>query len=226
MTPPRDGLSKTPKRGWSRTAVVITSIWVLVFAAAFVLASVYTDDDPKTDEASGFGALAGIVGILLTVLYLAVSRIRTSAQVADVLGAIGLFVAGAALSAAIGAPDAGVLLGGAAAGVFVWMRHRRRPHMPVPPPAPGRRCPHCQELFRCDLIRCPHCLAESQPWVWHSNAWWAQSRTGTWQWLDEAAGTWRWYEDGTPSTSSWTSEATAGGRASSTPDADGATADA
>ena len=199
MTPTGPTHTSLTKARRHRTAIVLVSIWMLVFAAAFVLAAVYADDDPKTDEAAGFGALAGLVGIVLTVVYLGVSRIRSRAQVVDVLGAVGLFAAGSALAAAVGEPDAALFFGGIPAGVFVWWRHRGRPKTPMPPPAPGRRCPNCQELFRSDLSRCPHCGAESQPWVWHSNAWWAQSRTGAWQWLDESAGTWRWYEDGTPS---------------------------
>jgi hypothetical protein len=188
-----------------RTALAIAAIWILVLVAAFVLVALFADDNPSTDEGAGAGALAAIVGALLTALYLALSRKPSQAQVTDALGAVGLFVAGVALAAAVGAADGALIFGGVLAGLYLWARHRRRPRTPMPPPAPGRRCPACNQVFRADASECPHCGAESEPWIWHSDAWWARSREGAWQWLDEAAGTWRWYEDGTPSGSGETS---------------------
>ena len=46
---------------------------------------------------------------------------------------------------------------------------------------------------------CPHCGAESSPWLPHAGVWWAQTKDGDWQWLDEKGNnSWRWYKDGTP----------------------------
>jgi len=49
-------------------------IWVVVFVAAFIVAGFFPDDDPTTDDSSGAGALAFVVGSVLTVIYLAVSK--------------------------------------------------------------------------------------------------------------------------------------------------------
>ena len=53
---------------------VIVLIWVAVFVGAFIAAAVFADDNPSTDEGSGFGALAGIVGAVLTGIYFAVTK--------------------------------------------------------------------------------------------------------------------------------------------------------
>jgi hypothetical protein len=48
---------------------VIAFIWTWVFVAAMLAAAVFRDNDPNTDEAAGFGALAVPVGIVLTLAY-------------------------------------------------------------------------------------------------------------------------------------------------------------
>lgn len=62
-----------------------------------------------------------------------------------------------------------------------------------------RTCPNCHRAFKRTATVCPHCGAESKPWIPHAGHWWTQTDAGRWQWLDEAAKVWRWYEDGTPS---------------------------
>ena len=54
----------------------IAGIWVVVFIAAFVLAALSADDDPNTSEGAGAGALAVIVGSVLTGVYLLIQELR------------------------------------------------------------------------------------------------------------------------------------------------------
>ena len=49
-------------------------IWIAVLTAAVISAAVFADDDPTTDESSGFGALAAVVGGILTAVYLALTK--------------------------------------------------------------------------------------------------------------------------------------------------------
>lgn len=67
---------------WHPKKRTIVAIWVVVFLAAAVVAVIFQDDDPYTDESSGAGALAFIAGMAATVIYLAIgpylhSRRRT-----------------------------------------------------------------------------------------------------------------------------------------------------
>jgi tryptophan-rich sensory protein len=57
---------------WHPKKRAIAAIWVVVFLAAAVVAFIFQDDDPYTDEGSGAGALAFIVGMAATIIYLAV----------------------------------------------------------------------------------------------------------------------------------------------------------
>jgi hypothetical protein len=54
---------------------VIAVIWIVLLVLAFVAAIVFQDDDPTTDEGAGAGALVGIVGSILTGLYVGSSYV-------------------------------------------------------------------------------------------------------------------------------------------------------
>jgi hypothetical protein len=54
---------------WHPRGRIIALIWVGVFVLAFVAAALFQDNDPATDDAAGFGVLAGIVGGALTLVY-------------------------------------------------------------------------------------------------------------------------------------------------------------
>ena len=63
---------------------VIAYIWIGVLTLAFLAALFSQDEDPNTDEGAGFGALSFVVGMALTVAYLAVAKrlnARTTAEV-------------------------------------------------------------------------------------------------------------------------------------------------
>jgi hypothetical protein len=61
---------------WHPKKRSIVAIWAVVIAAAFVLAVIFQDNDPNTDEGAGAGALAFVVGMVATVAYLAVGQHR------------------------------------------------------------------------------------------------------------------------------------------------------
>jgi hypothetical protein len=61
---------------------VIAYIWIATFVAGLLLATFFQDDDPKTDDAAGAGALIFVVGGALTIAYLAVGRRLSSRNVA------------------------------------------------------------------------------------------------------------------------------------------------
>ena len=54
---------------------VIAFLWAGVFVLAFIGAAVFQDDDPATDDGAGLGALAGIAGGILTVVYVVGSSV-------------------------------------------------------------------------------------------------------------------------------------------------------
>ena len=57
---------------WHPKKRTIVAIWVVVLLAAGVVAFIFQDDDPNTDEGSGAGALAFVVGMAVTIIYLAI----------------------------------------------------------------------------------------------------------------------------------------------------------
>jgi tryptophan-rich sensory protein len=59
---------------WHPKKRAIVAIWVVVFLAAAVVAVIFQDDDPYTDESSGAGALAFVVGMAATIIYLAIGK--------------------------------------------------------------------------------------------------------------------------------------------------------
>ena len=63
---------------WNPKKRTIVAIWAVVIAAAVVLAIIFQDNDPNTDEGAGAGALAFAVGMVATVIYLAVGSYRHS----------------------------------------------------------------------------------------------------------------------------------------------------
>jgi O-antigen/teichoic acid export membrane protein len=63
---------------WHPKKRSIVAIWAVVIAAAVVLAIIFQDDDPNTDEGAGAGALAFVVGMVATTIYLAVGSYRHS----------------------------------------------------------------------------------------------------------------------------------------------------
>jgi peptidoglycan/LPS O-acetylase OafA/YrhL len=67
-----------------RDILWIAGIWTAVFALAGTAAAAFPDDDPRTDDASGAGALAAIVGGLATALYLFVRERSQARELRDV----------------------------------------------------------------------------------------------------------------------------------------------
>jgi hypothetical protein len=66
---------------WRRSdTVAVVVILSSVFVLALVAAAAFADDNPNTDEASGFGALAFIVGGVLLCIYFAVRYARPIAR--------------------------------------------------------------------------------------------------------------------------------------------------
>jgi len=61
-----------------RKTRAIVLIWAVVLSLAFLGAAFFADDDPSTDDPSGFGALAAVVGGVLTVVYLAITKPKPS----------------------------------------------------------------------------------------------------------------------------------------------------
>ena len=57
---------------WHPKKRAIVAIWVVVLVAAAVVAFIFQDDDPYTDESSGAGALAFVAGMAGTISYLAI----------------------------------------------------------------------------------------------------------------------------------------------------------
>lgn len=67
------------------------------------------------------------------------------------------------------------------------------------PTTSTRACSNCGgAMLRSDRV-CPHCAAESTPWILHAGVWWSRGKSDEWQWVDDEAHIWRWYKDGTPS---------------------------
>jgi hypothetical protein len=132
---------------WRRSdTVAVVLIWTFVFVAALVVAVVFADDDPATDEGAGAGALAFVVGGALTGTYLAVRYRRSIVnelkreagaaprrETVDIAGAIVLGVVGIVIAVIAGvslfsfeAYFCGLLLGGG----FVLVRRLRRKRAP------------------------------------------------------------------------------------------------
>lgn len=61
------------QRDW----IALVVVWGLVLTGAFLAATLGADDDPATDDASGAGALAAIVGSGITALWFIVREVRT-----------------------------------------------------------------------------------------------------------------------------------------------------
>ena len=114
---PEPAAAPSPRHPNMRT---LGFIWAGVFAAGFVLAAVATAvaNDPQTDEAAGAGALAGVVGFGLTLVYLAVSLLLHPRRRHPSWWVIGALFLGGIIAqmaaAALGAPDS-------PAGLAVWV---------------------------------------------------------------------------------------------------------
>jgi hypothetical protein len=134
----------------------IAAIWVVVFSAAFLLAAVTADDNPNTDEGAGAGAVAVIVGGLLTGIYLLIRETRARREKeriarssgeterivvpksprlprprewwVDVVGAIVLGIIGIVIALEVVGlnADLGVWIGGLLPLAFLLVRHLRR----------------------------------------------------------------------------------------------------
>jgi membrane associated rhomboid family serine protease len=123
--------------------IVVVCIWVAVLTGAVLLAAFAADDDPATDDAAGAGALAGVVGGLLTAIYLGVRhlhrprplrRLRAASPEdrIDVAGAIALWIVGMLAGLALGIGSNSFFVGGLLAVGFVLLRRRRRSRPPPP----------------------------------------------------------------------------------------------
>jgi hypothetical protein len=54
------------------------AIWIAIFVAGLIGASIFQDNDPHTDDAAAWGALIFIAGTIVTVAYLALSPLFNS----------------------------------------------------------------------------------------------------------------------------------------------------
>jgi hypothetical protein len=54
---------------WEPNWHLIVAVWIGWFAVGVTLAAVFPDNNPRTDDAAGMGALVFVVGMAFTAIY-------------------------------------------------------------------------------------------------------------------------------------------------------------